>query len=63
MNNKVIKIIKEYRADELGLPILIRNVPIVEIEGHEVLDIDYEGISKLLFAALIIKPFLSQVLK
>lgn len=56
MNNKVIRIIKEYRADELGLPILIKNIPVIEIEGHEVMDIDYAVISKMLFAALIIKP-------
>ena len=57
MNKKQIKIIKEYRADELGLPILIKGVPIIEIDGHEVVDIDYTIISKFLFAALIIKPF------
>ena len=55
--NKQIKIIEEYRADELGLPILIKNVSVILIDGHEVMDIDYAAISKLLFAALIIKPF------
>lgn len=57
MRNRHIKIIDEYRADELGLPVLIRGVPIIEIDGYEVMDIDYEKISELLFAALIIKPF------
>lgn len=57
MNNKVIKIIEEYRADELGLPVIIKKVPVILVEGHEVLDIDYVEISKVLFAALIIKPF------
>jgi DNA-binding transcriptional regulator YiaG len=55
--SRQIKIIDEYRADELGLPVLIRGVPIIEIDGHEVMDIDYAKISKVLFMALIIKPF------
>jgi len=55
--HKPIKIIDEYRADELGLPVLIKGVPVIEIDGHEVLDIDYAKISEFLFAALIIKPF------
>lgn len=57
MKNKQIKILDEYRADELGLPILIKNVPVIEIDGHEVLDINYAKISEILFVALIIKPF------
>lgn len=57
MNNKAIRIMEEYRADELGLPILIKNVPVVKMDDHEVMDIDYVAIGKVLFAALIIKPF------
>jgi DNA-binding transcriptional regulator YiaG len=57
MHKKLIKIIDEYRADELGLPIVIKSVPIIEMDGHEIIDIDYAKISELLFAALIIKPF------
>jgi DNA-binding transcriptional regulator YiaG len=57
MSNKQVKIIDEYRADELGLPVLIKRVPIIEIDGREVMDIDYTKISEVLFAALIIKPF------
>lgn len=45
-----------YEAHELGLPILIKNAPIIEIEGHEVIDIDYTKISEVLFNALILKP-------
>lgn len=57
MKKKNKSILPEYKADELGLPLIIRNVPIIEIEGHEVLDIDYSKISELLFASLILKPF------
>lgn len=57
MSNRPIRIIEEYRADELGLPILIKGVPIIEIDGHEVMDIDYAKISEVLFTALIVKPF------
>lgn len=57
MKNETKKIIDEYRADELGLPIILKGVPIIEVEGHEVVDIDYEKISSLVFASLIIKPF------
>jgi DNA-binding transcriptional regulator YiaG len=52
-----MKIIDEYKADELGLPIIIKGVALIEVDGHEVLDIDYAKISELLFAALILKPF------
>jgi DNA-binding transcriptional regulator YiaG len=54
---KPIKTIDTYRADELGLPILIKGVSVIEIDGHEVMDIDYAKISEVLFVALIIKPF------
>lgn len=57
MNKKLIKIINEYRADELGLPVIIKGVPVIEIDGYEVIDIDYAKISEVLFAALILKPF------
>jgi DNA-binding transcriptional regulator YiaG len=57
MKHNKVKIIDEYRADELGLPLLIRGVAIIEVDGHEVMDIDYTKISEVLFAALIIKPF------
>lgn len=39
------------------MPIIIKSVLIIEIDEHEVMDIDYVRISQVLFAALIIKPF------
>jgi DNA-binding transcriptional regulator YiaG len=57
MSKKTKKIIPHYRAEELGLPVIIKNVPIIEVDGHEVIDIDYAQISEMLFAALILKPF------
>lgn len=53
---KIVKIIDNYRADELGLPLIIKGVPVIKIDGHEVLDIDYSKISEFLFVALIMKP-------
>ena len=57
MKKEPKKIIDEYRADELGLPIIMKGVPVIEVDGHEVIDIDYTKISSLIFASLIIKPF------
>jgi DNA-binding transcriptional regulator YiaG len=56
MKNKT-KILNEYWAHELGLPILIKGAPVIEIDGYEVLDLDYAKISSALFAALILKPY------
>jgi DNA-binding transcriptional regulator YiaG len=53
---KQIRVISEYRADELGLPVIMKDVPVIEVDGMEVLDIDYEKISELIFFALIMKP-------
>ncbi len=57
MQNKKPKILDEYWAHELGLPILLKGVPVVYLEGNEVIDIDYEQLSETLFAALILKPY------
>jgi transcriptional regulator with XRE-family HTH domain len=56
MKRTEVKIIKEYKASEFGLPVIIKNVPVVTIDGHDVLDINHAVISELLFAALIVKP-------
>ncbi len=53
---KLVRVISEYRADELGLPVIMKDVPVIEVDGMEVLDIDYAKISELLFFALIMKP-------
>lgn len=57
MVKKKQKIIEEHYASEFGLPVVIKNVPIVEIEGEEVLDIDYAKLGESLFASLLLKPF------
>lgn len=57
MKKKKTKSISEYWAHELGLPVLIKNVPVIEIDGHEVVDINHAKISEALFLALIMKPF------
>lgn len=56
MYKKSIKIIDVYLARELGLPVILKNVPVVEIDGNEVMDIDYSSISAEIFVHLITKP-------
>ena len=57
MNTPQKKIIEAHYASELGLPVVIKNVPVIEIDGEEILDIDYSKISETLFASLLLKPF------
>lgn len=57
MSTQQKKIIEEHYASELGLPVVIKNVPIIEVDGEEILDIDYSKISEALFANLLLKPY------
>ena len=56
MSNHKKKSSKDYWAHELGLPVLIKDAPVIEIEGEEVVDLDYKIISEVLFIGLIMKP-------
>ncbi|MCB1134979.1 MAG: hypothetical protein KDK78_01820 [Chlamydiia bacterium] len=57
MNKNITRILDEYKADELGLPVVIRSVPVIDLAGEEVLDINYAQVSAAIFSALILKPY------
>ncbi|MCE5318931.1 MAG: hypothetical protein LLG04_16405 [Parachlamydia sp.] len=46
------KIAKQFEYDGLGFPILLLNVPLVNIRGVEVPDIDYNVLQKIVLLAL-----------
>lgn len=56
MSKKPKKYLKEYHSKELGINVIIQNVPVIDIEGHEVYDIDFDKVGEIFFAHLILKP-------
>lgn len=50
------KIIKEFETKLLGFKIKLLNVPIVEMDGEEVIDVDFEELAEQVFFDLLSRP-------
>lgn len=50
------KKIKKFIYEGLGFPIVLKNVPVIEIRGEKILDINFNGLQKAVLLSLCHKP-------
>ncbi len=47
-----IKRIKKFTYEGLGFPIILKNVPVIKMQGEEVLDIDFNALQRTVLLTL-----------